>query len=401
MDILFLTNKPPYPLVDGGCIATYNLVDAFAKVGNNVKVLSFSTEKHPGDIDTISEVETKSLTFDFVQVSTALSLTSALKNFLFSKLPYNAERFISKEYENALIKELKKNSYDIVQLEGLYLCPYIETVKKYSGAKVVLRSHNIEAEIWKRTASNESNKIKKRYLKSLYKRISSFEKQFVNQYDLLVPITERDNETFSRLKNKKPSMVAPSGYDFNKWRAYDGEDDLPNLAHLGALDWLPNQEGILWFLENVWTNLVGVYPKLVFKIAGRNAPDSFVSKVLNYSGVEYIGEVPDAVTFINNAGIMIVPLLSGGGMRVKIVEGMALGKTIVTTSIGAEGISVTSGENIVIADSNEKFFAELCKLIEDEDCCRSIGISAKSFIERKYDNAEIASSLLQFYEEHL
>ncbi len=164
---------------------------------------------------------------------------------------------------------------------------------------------------------------------------------------------------------------------------------------------MPNQEGLLWFLDNVWSQIVRERPEIKFFIAGRNAPQSFASTVSAYAGVVYVGEVPDAVSFIHSQGIMIVPLHSGGGMRVKIIEGMALGKTIVTTPIGAEGISATHGENIIIAESKYNFFAEICSLINNRSYCRSIGENARRFIKDNYDNGVIAAHVLHFYEGYL
>lgn len=401
MRILIVTNKPPYPLVDGGCIATYNLLDAYAKAGHSVSVLSFSTSKHIGDLKQIPHHITSVIDFHFVDVDTELSPLAALNNLVFSRLPYNAQRFINVNFRTKLISLLKEQTYDIVQLEGLYLCPYIDTVRQHSKARLVYRSHNIESEIWSRSAQNEAALLKRSYLKILAKRILRFEKSFINKYDLLLPITQRDADAFTQLGNTAPMLVAPAGYNVEKWQPYLGDDAYPHLFHLGALDWMPNQEGLLWFLDNVWSQIVRERPEIKFFIAGRNAPQSFASTVSAYAGVVYVGEVPDAVSFIHSQGIMIVPLHSGGGMRVKIIEGMALGKTIVTTPIGAEGISATHGENIIIAESKYNFFAEICSLINNRSYCRSIGENARRFIKDNYDNGVIAAHVLHFYEGYL
>lgn len=401
MKILIVTNKPPYPLVDGGCIATFNLLEAFSAAGQIVDVLSFSTQKHIGDSKLIPEYLTAKIGFRFVKIDTELSPLAALRNLVFSRLPYNAQRFICEDFKNELINILSTENYDIVQLEGLYLCPYIDTIRQFSKAKLSFRSHNIESEIWSRSAENEKATMKKGYMKILARRIARFEKSFINKYDLLLPITERDADAFASLGNTAPMHLAPAGYNVQKWKSHHGEDAYPQLFHLGALDWIPNQEGLLWFLDNVWGKVLRHKPDLQFFIAGRNAPQAFANKISAYPGVVYVGEVPDAVSFIHSQGIMIVPLLSGGGMRVKIIEGMALGKTIVTTPIGAEGISATHRENIIIAESKYKFFAEICTLIDNEGFCRSLGENARTFIKTNYDNEVIAADVLKFYEEYL
>ncbi len=224
MRILIVTNKPPYPLVDGGCIATYNLLDAYAKAGHSVSVLSFSTSKHIGDLKQIPHHITSVIDFHFVDVDTELSPLAALNNLVFSRLPYNAQRFINVNFRTKLISLLKEQTYDIVQLEGLYLCPYIDTVRQHSKARLVYRSHNIESEIWSRSAQNEAALLKRSYLKILAKRILRFEKSFINKYDLLLPITQRDADAFTQLGNTAPMLVAPAGYNVEKWQPYLGDD---------------------------------------------------------------------------------------------------------------------------------------------------------------------------------
>jgi len=398
MKILFVTNKPPYPLADGGCIATFNFVDGFAKAGHDVHVLSFSTKKHPGRYELLTEQLRAEISFTFVDVDTDISTSSALRNLFFSRKPYNAERFIDDGFEEVLLGLLRHEDFDVVQLEGLYVCPYIATIRRASTALIGYRSHNIESEIWVRSAANERNVAKKHYLKLLAKRIACFERTHLNKYDCLVPITGRDASVYKKLGNKRPVHIAPVGYDIAKWNTSQSVGSFPDLFYLGALDWMPNQEGLLWFLEKVWGKLHEKYPKLKFNVAGRNASDKLETELKKHSGVVYLGEVPVASEFIASQGIMVVPLLSGGGMRVKIIEGMALGKTIVTSSVGAEGIHAVSGENILIADTEENFFAELCSLIENEVFFRRIGLHARAFVEENYDNAVISGYLLQFYE---
>jgi glycosyltransferase involved in cell wall biosynthesis len=171
------------------------------------------------------------------------------------------------------------------------------------------------------------------------------------------------------------------------------------VFHLGALDWLPNQEGLLWFLKEIWPVVHKDHPDTSFYIAGRNAPD-FISRI-DQPGVVFLGEVDDAYAFMNGKAIMVVPLLSGSGMRIKIIEGMALGKIIVSTPLGAEGIPVDHGENIMIAGSADGFVKVLDSLISDKDRCEEIGLNAVSFIKKNFDNLAIASSLIKFYEERL
>ncbi len=399
MKILQLTNKPPYPERDGGAIAVLSLTRGLARSGHEVTVLSMNTLKHHTDAGQLPEELRLLADFRFADVPAAISPFAAVGNLLFSKLPYNAVRFVSGEYKKALIDLLKEKSFDIIQLEGLYLCPYIPVIRQYSNAKVAYRAHNIEHEIWSRTAAL-SGGLKKWYISNLTNRIRKFEISWLNSYDLLVPITHRDGEILNRLGNIRPWHVSPTGKDSFSLADSNTLTEFPSLFHLGSLEWSPNQEGLLWFLSRCWPSLHARWPELKFYIAGRNAPGWLIKK-FNLPGIVYEGEVPDACQFMKSKAVMVVPLLSGSGMRIKIIEGMALRKAIVSTSIGAEGLGVEDGKNIMIADHPEDFVTAIEKLLTNKELFNSIGRESQLFIDKNFNNLALAGQLAQFYQNNL
>ena len=399
MRILQITNKSPWPSRDGGAIASMNLTKGFGFLGHKVTVLSMNTEKHKARKKDIPENLKALADFHFVDVPATVSAWGAIRNMLFSRLPYNAERFITEDFSQALIKLLQKKKYDIIQLEGLYLCPYIALIRRHSDAKIVYRAHNIEHEIWNRTAKM-ANAPKKFYLKHLAARIKRFEMSYLNDYDLLVPITERDAALLNKMGNQKPYFTSQTGIDLSFLIPTAKNLEFPSLFHIGSLDWPPNQEGLIWFLNNCWPVIIKKYPELKFYIAGRNAP-AWLEKKFSLKNIVYLGEIEDAYEFINSKAIMVVPLFSGSGMRIKIVEGMALGKPIVTTTIGTEGIETTSGEDILIADNAESFNQAIYTLLEDRETFDKIGKNAIGLIRKKFDNLALAAQLIEFYNNHL
>jgi len=399
MRILQLMNKVPWPPNDGGAIACLNMTKGFSMLGHEVVVLSMNTSKHhvrikdmPHNIRTMAD-------FRLVEVPASINWFEAALNLLFSKIPYNAQRFISDEFSLELIKLLTEKSFDVVQLEGLYLCPYIPVIRKYSEALVTYRAHNIEYEIWERTAKL-SEGLKSKYLRNLSRRIKRFEISYLNSYDLLVPITDRDGLILDSLGNNKPKHTSQTGIDFASLVPTAKKLEFPSLFHIGALDWAPNQEGLLWFFDNCWTKIHQENPELKFYLAGRNAPDWF-ERHLKLEGVVYLGEIEDAYDFINSKAIMVVPLFSGSGMRIKIIEGMALGKPIVTTDIGTEGIPTENGNNILIANSADEFVGAINRLINDRGLSDHIGRNAIGFIQEKFDNLSQAGALVDFYRNHI
>jgi polysaccharide biosynthesis protein PslH len=396
MKILILCNKPPYPPKDGGAIGIFNLSRTLASLGHTVFILAMNTSKHK--VKTTEAVAIPNLTIKYVEINTDINLFKALKNLIFSKLPFIAERFISREYLIELKKVLIQNTFEVIQFEGPYLWFCIETVRELTNAKIAMKSHNIENEIWKRSAQLESNYLKKLYLYNLAARIEKFEILLYNRFDYIYAVTPRDKEVFLTMGVTKPILVVPTGIDPPK------KDILPDnrnnsIFHLGALDWLPNQEGLLWFINKVWPGMVSKYPELKFHIAGRNAP-SWIVKNFNKPNIIYHGEIEDSYTFISQSGIMIVPILSGSGMRVKIVEGMSLGKAIITTSIGAEGLDVKDGVDLLIADTVEEFLIKLSLLIENKELTTTISINAHKNAIQKYNNNDIAKNVVEFYKTH-
>lgn len=401
MRILQLTNKIPYPPKDGGAIATLNISKGLARLGHEIDILGMNTDKHFVDLSQIPSDIAQLLAIYEVRINTRLSILDAAKNLFFSHYPYNAERFFNQPYTLALEKLLQHQEYDIIQLEGLYLAFYIPIIRKHSNARIALRAHNIEHEIWDRNAQQESSIIKKWYLKKLSRRIKRFKLSILNHYDFLVPITERDAAQYKRLGNTKPIHVVPAGYDMPPEMLYSESADFPSLFFIGALDWFPNQEGLLWFLDKVWPDLRVKHSSLEFHIAGRNAPKWIQKRFTDSPNVKFHGEIDDAHQFINQYAVMIAPLFSGSGMRVKIIEGMALGKTIVTTSIGAEGIDVVSGKHLMVEDNEQDFLKSIDQVLTNRSLFDAIGNEAFDFVKNRYNNHRISESLANFYEQHL
>jgi polysaccharide biosynthesis protein PslH len=400
MNILQLINKVPYPAIDGGSIATLNMTEAFIKSGINVTILAMNTSKHFVTPQEIEKYKKDNLTIICIDVNTDLNIFKAIYNYFFSELPYNAQRFFSKSYLNILIELMNNHSYDIIQLEGLYLSMYIPFIRQFSDALVSVRAHNVEHEIWQRIAQNEKSVFKKKYLNVISRRVKILENKMLSLSDVLIPITERDADSFRNMGCKIPIHVSQSGINIQDCSKLTDNHEFPSLFFIGALDWIPNQQGLEWFFENVWDKILRRLNNVKLYIAGRNAPQWFVKYIEEKKAI-YYGEVENAHEFILNKSIMIVPLLSGGGMRIKIIEGMALGKTIVTTSIGTEGINSTHDENILIADSPGEFAIQIEKVYLDKSLCNAIGQNANRFVIDNYNNTTICSFLINFYNSEL
>lgn len=401
MKILQLCNKVPYPAKDGGAIAMLNLSKSFAELGHSVTVLAMNTSKHSTSIENIPEDLTSVIDFQLVSVDTRIRLIKLLLNLFFSNKPYNAERFINNLFERKLIGLVKNNSFDIIQLEGLYLVPYIPVIRNNCSAIIALRAHNVESEIWSRIKSVTGNPLKKYYFGVIAERLAEFEIDSLNTYDILVPITERDAATYKGLGNDKPLVVIPTGIPEQNFSSGNASsDEHKKLFFIGALDWIPNQEGLIWFMEKVWKLLLIRIPGIEFHIAGRNAP-AWMEKRCREMKVHYHGEVEDAYHFMDLNDIMVVPLFAGSGMRIKIIEAMARSKVVVTTTIGAEGLGVENKKHLLVGDSEDELVNGITQLIMDHNFFGKIRENAFVYTQQKFSNKQLTLKLLEFYKIHL
>ena len=394
MKILFLCNKSPYPPKEGGPIAMNANIEGLLNAGHQVKVLALNTNKYFIEKKQIPEEYQEKTNIEFIYKDLSLKPFDAVLN-LFSKKSYHVERFISKEFEKKIIEILRRDEYDIVQLEMLYMTPYLHVIRKNSKAKIILRAHNIEHLIWDRITYTAKNPLKKLYLGYLTRKLKNYELSCLNHFNGIATISKKDADYFKSNGCRVPVTDIPFGLDVSNYKIEKTGYEFPSLFHLGSMNWMPNEEGIKWFLDNAWSLIHRKFPNLKFYLAGRMMPEWLQN--LDLPNVEVLGEVPDAGEFINSKAVMIVPLFSGSGIRIKIIEGMALSKTIISTDIGAEGIDFTDGKNILIANTPEEFLKAVEKCNGSKQFCEEVGKNARKLIENKHNLDSITKKLEGFY----
>ncbi len=393
LKILQLTKKFPWPPHDGEAIAISNLTRTLSELGHEVTVFALNTKKHHFKIEDLPDEMKAKARWMAVDIDTSVRAWDALGN-LFSSKSYNIERFFSPQYEMKLGELLSKEKFDIIQLETLYMARYVDVIQANTRAPIVLRSHNLEYEIWERRAINETSLLKTWYLQLLARRLKAFEEQMLGAYEAIVPISPKDAERYALMGEPVPMHVCPVGVD--QMPVPESDFEFPSVFFLGGLDWAPNTEGLEWFLDEVWPVVYSKYPACNCYVAGRNASVEWLN--FKQTNVTVLGEIEDASAFMNSKAIMIVPLFSGSGMRVKIVEALNHGKAIVTTSIGAEGIAAVHNHDLMVADTTEEFISALSVLIADGEKVKMLGINGAKFVRQHFDNLTIAQNLIDFYE---
>lgn len=392
---LLIAHKNPYPPNDGGNMGIYTMINGLLLHKVNLDVLLMNPIKMYKKLDS-SLVPSGITHIKDVKINTNVRPLNALKNLLFEKDSYFTSRFYDAQFEKILIEFLKNNQYDIVQLESIFSAVYLPVIKKYSQARVVLSAHNIEHQIWQRMMLHEKNLFKKLYLNIQIKRLKHFEDNLFKQVDAVTAVTELDKKYILSICPYLPVVVTPNGMDIQTYQLAPFEQQqLHTIFYLGSLDWLPNQQGILWFLDHVWQKVLAKNPSIQLIIAGKNIPEWLINR--QEKNVKYYSNVPNTKELYDKYAITIVPLLAGSGIRVRIIEGMAYGKCIISTSIGAEGVPYTHQKNIIIADTADDFANQIITLTQNPQQVKQIQQEARLLAEQYYDKEKVYLPLIELY----
>lgn len=396
MKVLQLCNKPPFPPIDGGAMGINFITQGLLAKGCTVKVLTVESDKHPVKQDAAMEEYRSHTGYESVYVDLRVKVFPAMVAMLCGQ-SYHVQRYISDAFATKLRQVLEQEQFDVVHVDSIFLTPYVPLIRKYSGAKVIMRAHNVEHLIWDRLAKSCDKPLKKWYLKHLSLTLRAYELEHINDYDGVVCVTQIDADYFRANGYRKPMSVIPFGVRIPELPQVEVEPD--SLFHIGAMDWLPNQESVRWLLEDIWPVVHAEVPQAKLYLAGRKMSESLMKTQME--GVSVLGEVPDALCFIGSKKINVVPLLSGSGIRVKIIEAMSVGKTVITTTVGAEGIEYTDGENLLIANTPQEFAKQIKRCLEDDGFCRRVGKAAERLVADRYDEDKLAEKLLNFYNERI
>ena len=372
-----------------------SIITGLLDAGHQVKILAINSDKfHVKDSDIPDEYKNRT-GIELINVDLSVRPLKAFLN-LFTKKSYHVERFISEAFKKRLTQVLEKENFDVVQLEMLYMAPYVETIRQKSKAMIVLRAHNVEHKIWERIAKETKFPLKRWYISHLAKTLKEYELNALETVDGIAAITRKD-AAFFRKYCSKPIIDIPYGVYPEEFTPKYEIEGKPKFYHIGSMNWMPNEEGIRWFIDEVLPKTVEKVPNFVYHLAGRSMPEWLTT--LKNPNIDVIGEVPDAKEFVAKHDVAIVPLLSGSGIRIKIIESMAMGKTVITTRVGAEGILYDEEVNLIIAENKAKMVEAIRSINENPQTAMEIGKAARKLVEETYDNRKIIARLLMFYEQ--
>jgi glycosyltransferase involved in cell wall biosynthesis len=381
MRILTLTPRLPWPPIDGGRIAMARLAEGLVRAGADVEILSLNPRKHR--VPAVAPIPVQTVDID----------TSRIFTPAFTKdVPFIVARFVSKQFRDALHSALKRFAPDIVQIESPFMLPYVDAIRAASGGRVVLRSLNVEFRIWEGLARSQRNPLRRIALQRIARSLRTYEVEQLDAPDAILPISEDDADDYRGLGCTRPIHVVPCGVAVPE----AARAAIPNsVGFIGSLDFRPNQEAVQWIVSELWPRVIERLPEARLSIAGSSAPAWLRRRMSN---IDFRGKVDDASAFVNEMAVMIAPLFAGGGMRMKVLEAMALGKPIVATALGAGGLDVAHGRDILIADDAAAFADAVALLLRDCETALRIGEAARETVRVRYDNDVLATGLLRFYE---
>ena len=429
MKILVVGNRVPWPLHDGGAIATYGMLRSLAENGAEVDFFSFNTKKHFAE-NAIIEKYFGFCKVHLVSLDAGVKPLNALWNLLFGG-SYHLERYDDLEAAVELYDLIQSSNYDCVMVEGLYSMPITLRVMKQMSVRLnngvmdvdprnsnetiqkepikwVYRSHNLEYQIWERLAISTPQPLKKWYLALQSKRLKRAEIDAWCRMDAIVPIVETDSlvirtalteiQQINQIDSGDSDSRQPKIHVYQPGIAIERPfafiHQPMSLFHIGSMEWQANEQGVMWFLNKVWPLVLSAQPNAKFHLAGKGLskrdPRFFQSGIVNH------GEVSNAEDFMHEHGVMIVPIQAGSGIRIKTLEAMALGVPIVSTSIGAQGLAVSDDIEIKLADEPNDFAAAICALLTSPAKSQEMTTQARKYVELHHNLKRNTADLLGF-----
>jgi glycosyltransferase involved in cell wall biosynthesis len=394
LKILIILNRIPWPTYDGGSLANYNLIKGLFDSQVSLKILALNPISDKVDVNTLPEIFHKA-GLEYISINTKIKPLQAFNN-LFGKKAYNLERFKNKSFEQLILHTLRNNTFDLIHLEGIIAATYLPLIKQNSQLPCFFRQHNVEYQIWQNLALNTKNPIIKWYYMVLAKRIRETEFELLQMADKVLAISETDAVVFRQWLKPEKVFMAGQGFELAGYE-HTPKAVIPfSFFHLGNMSWLPNVEVVQEILAVIWPKIHQVYPKSKLFLAGKNMHETFLKH--NSESVNCVGEVENAVDFMADKQILLVPLKSGSGIRIKILEAMALGKIVITSSAGAAGLPVKAGKELCIANDTNAYLAAIESIYNNPEYAKAMQNKARDFVSNHFDNKQVSQKLIQFYQ---
>ena len=390
MKLLWLNAGLLLPLDKGGKLRTWHVMRHLA-ARHDITYLSFEdSTQTAADRDGMREVCSRLETIPRTDAAKGTwRFYGDAAGYLVDPVPYAVAKYRSAAYRAQLEGLLARERFDAVVCD--FLPPAVNLPDRLPCPSIVF-THNVEAEIWRRHAEQAANPVSKYLLTQQWQRMLRFEAAALARFDLVLAVSEADGRTFARLypdSLAQPVHVVQTGVDTDYFTPTAGTAEPTHMVFTGSMDWLPNEDGMTYFCREILPRIRESEPEATLSIIGRT-PTPAVRRLAEIPGVEVTGRVDDVRPHMARGSVYIVPLRIGGGTRLKIFEAMAMAKAVVSTTVGAEGLPVTSGRDIEIADEPARFAHSVVRLMRDAEARRAIEQAARTLVVERYDWSAVA-----------
>lgn len=393
MKVLLLTQVLPYPPDSGPKVKTFYVLKYLAQK-HEVTLVSFVRGDQSEHIRVL-ESYCKTIHTIPMKRSFGQNLTALFKS-LVGNSPWMMARDDIKEMRQLVDHLATQEKFDVAHADQLNMAQYAQRVK---GARHVLDAHNALWVLYQRLAQTMGRGVKRWLLERDWRLLKEYEGSICLEFDQVLTVSEEDKASFEEAMGgkKREIHVIPIAVDSDELQAIRRDKDASHIVSIGTMYWPPNIDGMMWFLDNVLPLIWAKRPKTVCDIIGARPPQQLIDYGKSHTEVNVTGYVDDTTTYLQKAGLMIVPLRAGGGMRVKILNALSQALPLVTTTLGCEGIQVEHGRHLLIADTPSEFAEAVLWLLDNPDLANKLGENGRRLIQEKYDYRTACAPLERIY----
>ena len=391
LKLLVIDEEFPYPLNTGKRIRTFALTKALT-VHHDISYLAYGTSGS----DSYRHLERNGIHCFAVpspdRRQEGAGFYARLLGNLASSLPYIVTSHYTARFNKMLRELVSEHAFDLIICEWT---PYAIYLKSLSGPKAIIVAHNIESHIWRRYLENERNPSKWAYIALQREKVEKFERSCFKWADGATAVCDSEADAIARLGVDYPVQTVENGVDLDYFHPIDAKIDHGTLVFSGSMDWRPNMDAVEYFVNEIFPLARASRPDLRFVVVGRKPP-RHIRDLGRLDGVTVTGTVDDVRPFLASAALYVVPLRIGGGSRLKILEAMAMRKAVLSTTIGAEGLNLSPGENIIIRDEPEEFADAIIQYMDDTETSGRIAQQGRKLVERQYGWERLAEKLHRY-----
>lgn len=395
MHILFISTHLPVPANNGQSIRTLSIVRALASLGHQTTFVAFTPSVQPSAIEPLAsyccQIDLREKNRTFRNIPDRPNYLGRFRCLL-SRRAYSVERFRSGEMQATIGGHLGKGTFDLIVCDSMYALVNVPNTR----IPIALHCHNAEHIIFRRYAEVERSPARKCYAAIESLLIRRAERESCDRAVFAMACSENDRTVLRDIGMQKPIFLVPNTVDTDLPPTANRDshgDGRPIILFHGGMDWYPNRDAVEFFVGKIFPWVCRECPDAKFVVAGRNPPADFVAKFRHHTWIEFTGTVPDMRPYLAAATVVVVPLRMGSGTRIKILEACAMGRAVVSTRVGAEGLHLKGGTEILVADDPKVFARSVVQLLRDPVRRDSIGSAARKIIFEHYSDAALKASL--------